>query len=137
MTSYDRWKHSDGEESGREPDSTIDPDALAPDDVSQMAADLLNDLASGGTAETVAARLKQDGAKGRRDTCSRCPVAVWLKNNLPPNTTVDVGDGEAVLWLRYDDHPIKRKVKLPPIVSEFINRFDDKSANEWPELAAG
>jgi len=89
--------------------------------------DALADLASGGSHETVAARLLTDGAKGGR-TGGTNPVAVWLGRQVP-------GSG---LWGLYgawiDEHVMWRGqiLDVPDAVFAFLVLF---YAGRYPQLS--
>lgn len=75
----------------------------------------------GGTAEAIAASLARLGVTGNRDSCSRCPIAIYLLDRLGLR---DVAVSELEIELFLPDGDVET-VETPKPIADFIVGFDD------------
>jgi hypothetical protein len=85
--------------------------------------ELLNEFA-GLDAEGVAEKLRQEGIKGVKKSCTNCPMANWLKKYDVDDPSV----GDAVVSGFVGVEKVYQLLvgqQLPKGVKEFVAKFDD------------
>lgn len=104
-------------------------DPRTPDDIAGHVAQLLDQLAAGGTADSVAQVLRAAGVKDARRRCSRCPVAVWLRQQT--GLAVEIDGKEAYVFPAGGHAPVA-VLRVPAAVVEFVGAIDALDA--YPDL---
>lgn len=81
----------------------------------------------GSTADEVADTLIKSGLKGRRAEACYCPVANYVRHEMPEVTFASVYEFVNIT----DEHGTSLRTSTPDPVFDFIHLFDH---NEFPEL---
>jgi hypothetical protein len=93
----------------------------------------------GNNPEQVASFLRENGIKGSKFGCFRCPIANYLRSLLPKearehfsSVCVSSASYSITYYTAAENLPISMQGKLPLPVSEFVFQFDHQNA--YPHL---
>lgn len=98
----------------------------------------LNDMDS---ADEIASFFRRQGVKGARHSLTRCPIAAYVKGEVPIKVRLGTAEQDCTICVSEDDiviyHHLEERIQVDayfppgPSVVSFIRRFD---AGEYPDL---